>query len=270
MITLSSLMYDKLYFRFEALHVYSVTMFTQINSRMNGYILIDNCIFEDLNGAILKMTPDNTNNLEIPSQTMIKDSIFINNEGVSNALFVSNTNAKIETVNSLFENNTNPSRGSVGTVDKYGSVMTFTGCNFTNNSAEYGGVIYSHQESLAKFTDCITGCNFTNNSAEYGGVIYSHQESLAKFTDCKFNGNFGQIGSISYASDDGRLQMEDCVFEDNFAAEGGLFYFINAKIEGSIIATNNYVYSPDYLNHAFIVNSSLITVQRSEFVLKGR
>mmetsp|Transcript_161 Transcript_161/g.181 ORF Transcript_161/g.181 Transcript_161/m.181 type:complete len:241 (-) Transcript_161:581-1303(-) len=240
MITLSSLMYDKLYFRFEALHVYSVTMFTQINSRMNGYILIDNCIFEDLNGAILKMTPDNTNNLEIPSQTMIKDSIFINNEGVSNALFVSNTNAKIETVNSLFENNTNPSRGSVGTVDKYGSVMTFT------------------------------GCNFTNNSAEYGGVIYSHQESLAKFTDCKFNGNFGQIGSISYASDDGRLQMEDCVFEDNFAAEGGLFYFINAKIEGSIIATNNYVYSPDYLNHAFIVNSSLITVQRSEFVLKGR
>ena len=43
---------------------------------------------------------------------------------------------------------------------------TVTNCNFTNNSAYYGGAIYLYSGS-------VENCNFTNNTASLsGGAVY--------------------------------------------------------------------------------------------------
>ena len=64
-------------------------------------------------------------------------------------------------------NFTNNTANYGGAIDWYGSYGAVSGCNFTNNTANVGGAIYWYSSYGA-----VSGCNFTNNTANnYGGCV---------------------------------------------------------------------------------------------------
>ena len=98
----------------------------------------------------------------------------------------------------------------------FSSHGTVENCNFTNNSAKYGGAITF--ESIGT----VRNCNFTNNSARIGGAItfemmlgVTHEVSNCKFVNNKATA----LGGAVYFVDNGEVTY--CNFTDNLASEGG-------------------------------------------------
>ena len=76
---------------------------------------------------------------------------------------------------------------------------TVENCNFTNNSAKYGGAIDFEGSGT------VSNCNFTNNTATNGGAVYF--SSSGTVTNCNFTGNTasGDGGAIRISSGTGTV-----------------------------------------------------------------
>ncbi len=96
---------------------------------------------------------------------------------------------------------------------------TVTNCNFTNNTADYGGAVYFSS------TGEVTNCNFTNNTATYndGGAvwIYSGNVTNCNFTNNKATGYFSDGGAVYFQSTG---EMTNCNFVDNSANRAGAIF----------------------------------------------
>ncbi|WP_409199669.1 C1 family peptidase [Methanobrevibacter sp. DSM 116169] len=101
---------------------------------------------------------------------------------------------------------------------------------FENNSAKYGGAVYSSANMSMEFTD------FFHNSAEYGGAVYSSANMSMEFTD--FFHNSAEYGGAVYSS--GNLSMDITDFLINSANYGGAIYS----------SGNLEVYSNDFINNS--------------------
>ncbi|MEE0934829.1 MAG: Ig-like domain repeat protein, partial [Methanobrevibacter sp.] len=93
-------------------------------------------------------------------------------------------------------------------------ILTLMNCNFYNNDAEYGGVIYIGSASSDQDADVIAvNCTFINNTARSeGGAIYI-SEGLEQFVSASFAG---------------------CTFLDNYQGEGDertMNYFAGDAVE---------------------------------------
>ena len=90
---------------------------------------------------------------------------------------------------------------------------TVTNCNFTNNTARYGGAVYFS-------SNCeVTNCNFTNNNAsEYGGAVWM---SSGNVTNCNFTNNTAKWGGAVWISSG---NVTNCNFVDNSANRGGAIF----------------------------------------------
>ncbi|MBU1048165.1 MAG: hypothetical protein KKD10_06225, partial [Candidatus Omnitrophica bacterium] len=72
----------------------------------------------------------------------------------------------------------------------------FTNCIFADNSASYGGGVFSSFSSIE-----LINCVFTGNSATYGGGIELNDctgSYIPKVTNCTFNGNTATYGGAIY------------------------------------------------------------------------
>ena len=87
-----------------------------------------------------------------------------------------------------------------GVIEMDAGILTLMNCNFYNNDAEYGGVIYIGSASSDQDADVIVvNCTFINNTARSeGGAIYI-SEGLEQFVSASFYG---------------------CTFLDNYQGEG--------------------------------------------------
>ena len=87
-----------------------------------------------------------------------------------------------------------------GVIEMDAGILTLMNCNFYNNDAEYGGVIYIGSASSDQDADVIAvNCTFINNTARSeGGAIYI-SEGLEQFVSASFAG---------------------CTFLDNYQGEG--------------------------------------------------
>lgn len=115
--------------------------------------------------------------------------------------------------------------------------LMFDGCDFTGNSAPYGGAL-SIWGSDREYKAVITDCTFSGNTVGApgargrllptsftgrGGAVHSY-ESLLRIDGCTFSGNQGHNG--------GALALGDCVpdismceFSANLSANGGALYY---------------------------------------------
>ena len=112
---------------------------------------------------------------------------------------------------------------------------TVTNCNFTNNTADYGGAVYFSS------TGEVTNCNFTNNTATYndGGAvwIYSGNVTNCNFTNNKATGYFSDGGAVYFQSTG---EMTNCNFTNNTATNnGGAVHFQSTGEVTNCNFTNN-------------------------------
>jgi len=92
-----------------------------------------------------------------------------------------------------------------------------TKCNFTGNTADYGGAI-----SIGSGT--VSNCNFAGNNATYGGAIYFTNSGTV--SNCNFTNNSATVnGGAVYFHSTGNVS--NCNFAGNTAVYGGAILCVN-------------------------------------------
>jgi hypothetical protein len=161
---------------------------------------------------------------------------------------------------------------SNGTICRGGGILcnasspTIRNCVFRNNSATYGGGLYSYGKSDLTLINCVfdgntaqrgaganndestisaTDCLFINNNAisYYGGLFCGRQSSQAILTRCIFRGNSAFYGAGALGASEGDVTITHCEFTGNTAtgrdsSRGGA---INTS--GSGISIQNCIFS---------------------------
>lgn len=127
-----------------------------------------------------------------------------------------NADAMVTIRNSVFDNNSSASYGSV-LYSRAKAVIT--GSTFTNNSANAnGGVLCNHNGTL--FT--VDSCDFSHNAGKEGGVIWTNTASL--ITGSTFEANVGTSGGAIRIGGN-NVEVENSSFIGNQATvNGGAIY----------------------------------------------
>ena len=144
--------------------------------------------------------------------------------------------------------------GGAVCIDKDGNL---NGCSFTKNSAsKNGGGIYFNDTTKATKAN-VVNCNIDNNSAQYGGGIFLNS-SEAKLDNCNFTNNLATAvhgGGILFSSDG---SLDNCNFINNNATEyggAGIFY-------SDTVSLNNCNFTENYASYAgavcFIDNGTVM------------
>jgi predicted outer membrane repeat protein len=115
-----------------------------------------------------------------------------------------------------FQGNTAPNGwGAAIHIDTSGTV-TLSNCNFSGNSALYGGAASDSSGTTVTYTNC----TFTQNHATNGGALYNSAVSPT-ILDCTFDGNTAtRGGAINYQSAS-TPNVYNCLFVGNTAAQDG-------------------------------------------------
>ena len=113
---------------------------------------------------------------------------------------------------------------------------TVSNCNFTNNTASYGGAVcFSNNGEVAN-------CNFINNTANsYGGAVFF--SSNGTVTNCNFTANTATDGGAIYFDivfdSDSKGNVTNCNFINNIASYGGAVHFFSNGTVTNCNFTNN-------------------------------
>ncbi|MBR4396347.1 MAG: peptidase C1, partial [Methanobrevibacter sp.] len=129
-----------------------------------------------------------------------------------------------------------------------------------SGSDKYGGAIFSNGNSFSVY---LNNCTFYNNTARYGGAIYSYSSKNLKITNCKFINNSAGIGGAIYIYGS-NPQITSCKFINNSADMGGALIFLNSssKVSG-LYGFNN---SASYEGGVIYQMYGNLTVSNSNFV----
>ena len=133
---------------------------------------------------------------------------------------------KVQSANAVLENltiiNAN-SDGDGGAIYFSNSATsgTVSNCNFTGNTATYGGAVYFYGEGT------VSNCNFADNTASIrGGAVYfssTGNVTNCNFVDNKATGDYGRGGAVYFSSTG---NVTNCNFTGNTASNnGGAVYF---------------------------------------------
>ena len=174
---------------------------------------ITNCIFSN---NLANVAGGGMMNFEHSSPTVI-NCTFVGNrasnenarryEGWGGAMINSYESHPIVT-NCTFKNNIAAESG--GGICNSGNT-TVTRCEFTGNSAEYGGGMYNSWEGSPAITNCI----FTGNYAHAGGALDNYGAFFPYIANCTFAGNRATYGDVlSY--NDCRIELTNCIIWNGF------------------------------------------------------
>ncbi|XP_065903869.1 uncharacterized protein [Dysidea avara] len=216
----------------------AVTFYLSQNSQVN--LTIDNCYFIKNRGA--KSVVYIYGNSDKPIS--VRNSVFTNNHMVS--IYVYNHSLHING-NVTFENN----KGS--SIFVLYSNITFAGnsaVTFYNNSAHYGGAIYSDDNSVISFKGHCR-VNFTANRAVVdGGAVYSLDDSVISFEGSSiitFAKNMANWGGAMYSKYNSNISFKGdskVTYDENRALQnGGAIYLDRNSVisfqEHSLVRIDN-------------------------------
>lgn len=195
------------------------------------------------------------------------NSVNPSSTGGYGGVIIANNNLKIE--NCLFANNFANRDGGV-IYSMIGRDLIISNSSFINNSAkEFGGNIF--------FSGPVTivGSVFTNNSAQKGGVVYTHNKNPINVSGSKFNNNFAAgeklIGGGCIYAEKSPIIISNSVFNNNFAMgknviDGGCINSLSSTIDiANTNFTNNSVIS-DMECYGGCISGRSVTIANSEFV----
>lgn len=238
------------------------TIFTENEATLNGHVY-GGAIYIAGNAAGLinnsQFTANKVTEVTTASRNAYGSAVYINqnrlNVEVHNSIFNDNVATAVtanyaraalagqyvNVYNSTFTNNigTNGYGGAVSTMGKYASVID--NCTFINNSARYGGAIYtSDNRNLVS----VNNSNFINNTATVeGGAIYSNGIKLNKsnFTE---NSAVTGGGAIFVNGNTNKYSIiDEVICNNNKATNGGAIYITSNSASNSLITnitlTNN-------------------------------
>ncbi|MBO7209769.1 MAG: hypothetical protein J6V44_01995 [Methanobrevibacter sp.] len=131
-------------------------------------------------------------------------------------------------------------------------------CSFYNNSARYGGAIYSSSSTLK-----ITNCRFFNNSASIGGAIYAYGNNL-EITNCEFIDNNASIGGALTLLNSSSKITNLTGINNNASNDGGVIY----QMYGNLTVSKSNFLSNHARNGAGIsvVGTKTLSITNNTFI----
>ena len=211
------------------LTIYSST-FSSNTCKINGGVLFirDNCKVTINSSHFLNNTANNDGVMKVADSSSIllsRCNISGNKAGHSGVVYAyDNSSISINSCN-FINNEAGDSGGAL-----YGrkSNITIIKSAIINCAAlKFGGSMIIHQDSHAKIEDS----NFTNSSANDGGVVNAYQSNVI-INNCKFSENVANINAgVLSAVKASHIAVQATTFTLNFGGYGGVFFaFQNSKL----------------------------------------
>ena len=131
--------------------------------------------------------------------------------------------------------------------------VTFTNCNFTNNSVYDTGVLGFHDGGV------VISCNFYNNSAkECGGALrFDPTDQPVIVEDSYFENNVAKYGGAIFSNS--KSTINNCIFVNNVATDGGSIYSNQAQTIMNCTFKSNHAQNNGgalYNNHTLLIENS--------------
>ena len=186
--------FDNCFFTGNFAHYYGGAIYNGGNGRQCSIV---NCRFEENRANV-----GGAINIVFSDYVTVENCIFIRNS----AMWSAGALYSVDCFNCTFTEN----YAEYGGVMKYGNARN---CTFTRNHATFGGAAYQ--------SSC-RNCTFTENYADYGGAMY---ESFI-LEDCWFIRNYAYLGGALYGT---YYNAQSCTFISNSARSGGATYRISTK-----------------------------------------
>ena len=214
-----------------------------INS--SGNLTVNNCNFDNNNAAFGgAIAIGNGCNL-IVNNSDFQDNTLQSHAGVGGAIFTD------EYSNSTINNckfNSNCKNVFFGGAISNGGFLNVINCQFTNNTASFGGAIANFYYDSYNATLNVYNSNFTgNNASNLGGAILI-DGGIGNIDSCNFIGNYASVGgAITNVS---ILILNNCKFIGNNATNFG-----GALVNGNITnVTNSAFINNTAINGSIIYN----------------
>ena len=189
--------------------IYLITNSTSDRYQLNSSLYLSYKSFSIIGESSKNITIESTKSelLHLYQSTINVTNInFINKDSQSSAIYMQNSNMKID--NCSFIGNIRNNYSSC--IYAASSNVTIIGTNFFNNSGIYGNIYSSSNTNMT-----ISYCLFENNTADIGGAIYS-KNSYCKIRKSKFRYNNASHAGCLYMYNS-KLESTDNVFENNTA-----------------------------------------------------
>ena len=199
----------------------------------------------------------------IHSTVSISESKFINNTAESGAVIfaVSNSNLEITINKSIVVTNI-ASRS--GTVYANGLYLNISTCEFRNNSAFQGGVLYIISSISFPAHVTITSSRFSNNVASQGGTLFASSKSVMRLQDVDMSSNSANLGVV-YMIESTGLFSGNTKFFDNV----GSLFVVNSNVSFSNYSKFICCSSPKTNDTAGFQEAGAVTAFRSEIHFYG-
>lgn len=204
-------------------------------STSNNGPVIESCIFRNNNataeGGAIYFAYD--------VRSIISDTDFSNNTGSDGGAIGMQFDCQIDLDHCLFNTNTANGGSASGGAIFSGGFSTTSGvdayeCTFESNTSNTAGGALTFN---ADGTYYLENCMFSNNSANFGGVITPQGQSPT-FVNCLFEGNSATSGNggVEWHTSGGTSTYTNCTFYDNSATGNGANIYVMA---GSIVDLEN-------------------------------
>ena len=146
-----------------------------------------------------------------------------------------------------------------GGINNSNSSPTLTRCTFTANTAERGGAIYNGAYD-GNSSPTLTNCDFNCNSAvNYGGAIFSQNESSITLANCTFADNVAENGNalacVSYGqAGPGNINTVNSILRDGadgiWNNNGSTISITHSNVQGSWPGQGNIDLDPCFCHPA--------------------
>lgn len=157
----------------------------------------------------------------IESHAYVENCLFENNKADKYSGFYLDEYGTAEFINSTFKNN-NAQVGGALILDSTPYAL-IKNCVFEKNSGTSGAAVrlaHDHDSSNVE----VIGSKFSQNTAEYGGAIYSDNAKL-KVLNCTFNANkASETGGAIREINNGKIEVYNSSFTGNSAKKGGAIF----------------------------------------------
>ena len=176
---------------------------------------------------------------------------------VGGALIITNSNLTLDGCS--FEGNVANIGGAIFSESK--NNITIRNSMFISNHAKdcdsghcYGGVLFIDKDSRIVINDC----NFTQNSADVGGVL-NLIRSNAFITNSMFRNNKAtESGGVVYVEDDASVYVQNGTFISNSAKDGGVLSISNENI--ALNTESRVVISGSYFSNNIASNDGAVII----------
>lgn len=173
------------------------------------------------------------------------------------------------------------------------SVVTFEGCELSDNTGDQGGNLYATGASRVHLSDTVVsggtarqggglyadaavavssaGDTWTDNSTTsasasgyVGGAIYLGDGARLDVAGSAFSSNTAYQGGATYSVSNGRLSVSDASFDDNTASQGAALY-LSTNARATVADTRFESNSADRAGAVYLYQRSTLSAERVAF-----